>query len=156
MKIVQAANGQRNIKISKKNWESIGVRAGWMKKAQLETSEEKPNNKDGQIQTELNKIRDSLSKIKVEGDYAINDGESTQFLNLAGLMDYFEKYFYDYSDQLVPEVENIQVKKAMISKGGEPTQYLQISMNVWPFYVDMPANKFMIASASDVQRAHQK
>jgi len=35
MKLIKTASGNR-IKISKKEWESIGKKAGWMKKAQVE------------------------------------------------------------------------------------------------------------------------
>ena len=34
MKITKTANGKRTIKISKKEWQSIGKKAGWMKKAE--------------------------------------------------------------------------------------------------------------------------
>ncbi|MFA7219247.1 MAG: hypothetical protein WC119_01925 [Synergistaceae bacterium] len=33
MKIVKASNGKNKIKISKKEWQSMGRKAGWMKKA---------------------------------------------------------------------------------------------------------------------------
>ena len=36
MKIVTASNGKKKIKISKSEWETIGKKNGWMKKAQFE------------------------------------------------------------------------------------------------------------------------
>ena len=33
MKIVTASNGKTKVKISKKEWESVGKKAGWMKTA---------------------------------------------------------------------------------------------------------------------------
>lgn len=35
MKIIKTASGKKTIKISKKEWESIGKKAGWMKKAKF-------------------------------------------------------------------------------------------------------------------------
>jgi hypothetical protein len=35
MKIVKTASGKQTIKLSKSEWESIGKKAGWMKKARL-------------------------------------------------------------------------------------------------------------------------
>ena len=33
MKIIKAASGKKTIKISKKEWESIGAKQGWIEKA---------------------------------------------------------------------------------------------------------------------------
>ena len=35
MKLIKTANGSKTIKINKKEWQSIGKTAGWMKKAQI-------------------------------------------------------------------------------------------------------------------------
>jgi len=35
MKLVKAASGKQTIKMSKSEWESIGKKSGWMKKAQV-------------------------------------------------------------------------------------------------------------------------
>jgi hypothetical protein len=42
MKITASRNGKRKIKISKKEWESIGKTAGWLKTARLQMKEGKP------------------------------------------------------------------------------------------------------------------
>ena len=38
MKVIKTANGKKTIKISKREWESVGKKAGWIKSAY--TSEE--------------------------------------------------------------------------------------------------------------------
>ena len=35
MKIIKTASGKKQIKISKKEWEALGKKAGWDKKAEL-------------------------------------------------------------------------------------------------------------------------
>ena len=39
MKVIKTASGKKQIKISKKEWQSIGKKAGWMRKAQYEDQE---------------------------------------------------------------------------------------------------------------------
>lgn len=153
MKINKKANGKDTVKIAKKDWESIGKKAGWMKQAQ---EADKGIDRQQEIKEEMDKIMSAVSKIKTEdGMYALNDGTRTKLMSLDNLQKYFAEYFEKYSDQFIPSVNEIKTRKALIKKGGDATMFLEIGMNVWPFYIDFPPVRFMIASASDVKRSNE-
>jgi arsenate reductase-like glutaredoxin family protein len=61
MKLVKTASGKKQIKMSKKEWQNIGKKAGWMKKAEIEST--------GSIKSDLksmNKSFDIFSYFKNE------------------------------------------------------------------------------------------
>jgi hypothetical protein len=61
MKLVKTASGKQTIKISKKEWQSIGKKAGWMKKAMWDEGEERAGDDDDAYSEVLNKAKEAVA-----------------------------------------------------------------------------------------------
>ena len=65
MKIVTAKNGSQKAVLSKSNWESIGMKAGWMKEAKWKDNPEIKQTGENTKQT-IAQLKKEISKLKKE------------------------------------------------------------------------------------------
>jgi hypothetical protein len=66
MKLFKTASGKKQIKLSKKEWKDIGLKAGWIKEAKKDKSKKNRNKKNkgfdtSQMRSKKNKQNDPMS-----------------------------------------------------------------------------------------------
>ena len=61
MQIVTASNGNKTVKMSKSEWQSIGKQAGWMKVAQGFTRDDYVNAKMGEIKVKMEALIECIN-----------------------------------------------------------------------------------------------
>ena len=98
MKLVKTASGKKTIKMSKSEWQSIGKKAGWMRKAQVNGAPAvgapaggSPTTLNGILQAypEIAKSYETLRTTipwfkKVLGDKGVDWQSTPEFLDLLG------------------------------------------------------------------------
>jgi len=109
MKIVKAASGKQAVKMSKKEWQSIGKKAGWMKTADFgedpSTTFEYHINLDerGEFFADVRNSQTDETVFEIKGFEIFEEGYMSSADDVAGLKDYLVNVvgLLKYDDDLI-------------------------------------------------------
>ena len=106
MKVVTASNGKQTVRMSKKEWQDIGKKAGWMKKAQEIGGELDSMLSENPFENSDQNLEDKVSRRR-SVEVTLSDGEVIR-TEINGTKEEIEKYYLN--NEFVAQDENTMRK----------------------------------------------
>jgi ABC-type phosphate/phosphonate transport system ATPase subunit len=104
MKIVTASNGKETVKMSKKEWESLGKKAGWMRTAQPIQQQTQPVQQQTQpVQQQSDRSNMTFERLMQDPSFKKTfETLKSQKANKAQILDYWKQNGINYTS--MPEI----------------------------------------------------